>query len=62
LKTEPFPLSLSLKNSKKPKAWFGTRWSVTWGSHAECWILAFLGKREGEEVGETIFVRPLGIA
>jgi hypothetical protein len=25
LKTENFPLSLSLKNSKKPKTWFGTR-------------------------------------
>jgi hypothetical protein len=29
------PLSLSLKNSKKPKTWFGTRWSATWGGHAE---------------------------
>jgi hypothetical protein len=48
LKTENFSLSLSLKNSKKPKTWFGTRWSATWVGHAESGILGFLGKeREG---------------
>jgi hypothetical protein len=45
LKTETFPLSLSLKNSKKPKTWFGTRWSATCVSHAGP---IFEGKREGE--------------
>jgi hypothetical protein len=40
------PLSLSLKNSKKPKTWFGTRWSATWVGHAECRIFRLFGKRE----------------
>jgi hypothetical protein len=44
LKTENFPLSLSLKNSKKPKTWFGTRWSATWVSHAG---VRLFGEREG---------------
>jgi hypothetical protein len=48
LKTELFPLSLSLKNSKKPKTWFGTRWSATWVGHAGCEIFRLFGKREGD--------------
>jgi hypothetical protein len=47
LKTENFPLSLSLKNSKKPKTWFGTRWSATWVGNAGFGFCGFLGKREG---------------
>jgi hypothetical protein len=47
LKIENFPLSLSLKNSKKPKTWFGTRWSATWIDHAEGWRFWLFGKERG---------------
>jgi hypothetical protein len=57
LKTENFSLSLSLKNSKKPKTWFGTRWSATWGDLAACEIFGFLGKERGDA---TTTKRPLG--
>jgi hypothetical protein len=50
LKTENFPLSLSLKNSKKPKTWFGTRWSATWVGHAECFDFRLFGERERGKV------------
>jgi len=46
-----FPLSLSLKNSKKPKTWFGTRWSTTWVGHAEIGDFRLFEEREkGEEL------------
>ena len=45
--TKVFPLSLSLKNSKKPKTWFGTRWSATWVGHVERVFSAFWERERG---------------
>jgi hypothetical protein len=55
LKTENFPLSLSLKNSKKPKTWLGTRWSAIRVCHAGC---SFLVERERENLTQSDVENP----